>query len=456
MARSVSTHQGVSTGYAFRTSVATKADFSFCHSLVYRLGVAFFVFDFLDVASFIGYSDYFLAIKYAYTAAILALIFLYFLRFKVIDASHAAPVLAFVFFVITGAAFLVNLIVTGRQASFVSSFTSSLIFAISIFIPPNAVELDANVVIKRINLLLLLATAAYTFDTMIHSFEFTKGYLFFGDVEHVKSIVCVLAVCMSILVRQGVRTLLLLLLSGLALALRPSSTFVVALIVCMPLAIALRFGVVRVARRLAETTLTVVIIGPLLLYFFFDSIGPLVESVEEYIKVDLLGGFSNSSFRLLILKRAFYDFSQSSFWYGNGLQGDSNVFIAPEYGNWLDYNVNGLVPIHSDFVAILVLSGCIGYFLFAAMLYSSLSSRTRWLTSNDLMDRSRFALVSISIIALITLAIYCSFNPFLINYQHTHIIWFLLLISEMVLKESRFRALQNYFKKTYPTLNKTV
>ena len=114
------------------------------------------------------------------------------------------------------------------------------------------------------------------------------------------------------------------------------------------------------------------------------------------------------------------------------------MFIAPEYGDWLNYNANGLVPIHSDFVAILVLSGCIGYFLFAAMLYSCLGSRTRWLMSNDFVDRNHFALVSISVVALITLAIYCSFNPFLINYQHTHIIWFLLLISEMILKnESR-------------------
>ena len=122
------------------------------------------------------------------------------------------------------------------------------------------------------------------------------------------------------------------------------------------------------------------------------------------------------------------------------------MFIAPEYGDWLNYNANGLVPIHSDFVAILVLSGCIGYFLFAAMLYSCLSSRSRWLTSNDFVDGNHFALVSISIVALLTLAIYCSFNPFLINYQHTHIIWFLLLISEMVLKESRVRVLQRHFE----------
>ena len=171
------------------------------------------------------------------------------------------------------------------------------------------------------------------------------------------------------------------------------------------------------------------------------------ESVEAYIKVDLLGGFSNSSFRILIIKQAFYNFAQSSFWYGNGLAGDSNVFIAQEYGDWLNYNVNGLVPIHSDFVAILVLSGCIGYFLFAAMLYSSLNSRTYWLASNGLADRDRFPLVSISAIAVVALAIYCSFNPFLINYQHTHIIWFLLLISEMVLKEWRFQTLQNHVLK---------
>jgi hypothetical protein len=441
MAPSVSTRgQALAKRYTFRASATAKANFSFCHFLIYRLGITFFVFDFLDVASFIGYSQYFLVIKYVYTAAILILIFFYFLRFKLIDVSSLAPALAFAFFVITGAAFLVNLIGTGRQASFVSSFTSSLMFGIAIFIPPNAVEFDANVVMKRINALLMFAAAAYTFETMIHSFDFAKQYLFFEDVEHVKSIACVLAVCMSILVGQGSRTLLLLLLSGLALAFRPSSTFGIALLVCVPLAFAFRFGLVRIAGTSAKITLVAMIIGPLLLYFFFDSIGPLVESVEAYIKVDLLGGSSNSSFRLLIIKQAFYDFAQSSFWYGNGLSGDSNIFIAPEYGDWLNYNANGLVPIHSDFVAILVLSGSIGYFLFAAMLYLSLTSRTYWLASNGLADRNRFPLVSISAIGLVALAIYSSFNPFLVNYQHTHIIWFLLLISEMVLKEWRFRT----------------
>jgi hypothetical protein len=446
MARNVSIDQALSTTYTLGPSAGMRAKFWFSHSLIYRLGIGFFVCDFLDVFSFIGYSEYFLAIKYAYTAAVLVLIFLYFLRFKTIDMSHAAPILAFLFFVITGAAFLINLVGTGRQASFVSSFTSSLIFASSIFIPADATKLDADVITRRMSFLLLLGAVAYTFETIIHSFEFTKGFLFFGDVEHVKSIVCVLAVCMSILIRQDTRTLLLLLLSGVALVLRPSSTFAIALMLCVPLAAVLRVGVVRGAQRFAKIALSLTIIGPLLLYFFFDTIAPLVESTEEYFKVDLLGGFSNSSFRLLILKRAFYEFGQSSFWYGNGLSGDSNVFIAPEYGDWLNYNANGLVPIHSDFVAILVLSGCIGYFLFAAMLYSCLSSRSRWLTSNDFVDGNHFALVSISVVALLTLAIYCSFNPFLINYQHTHIIWFLLLISEMVLKESRIRVLQRHFE----------
>ena len=339
-----------------------RAKFWFSHSLIYRLGVGFFVFDFLDVFSFIGYSEYFLAIKYAYTAAVLVLIFLYFLRFKTIDMSHAAPILAFLFFVITGAAFLINLFGTGRQASFVSSFTSSLIFASSIFIPADAAELDTDVITRRMSFLLLLGAVAYTFETIIHSFEFTKGFLFFGDVEHVKSIVCVLAVCMSILIRQNTRTLLLLLLSVVALVLRPSSTLAIALMLCVPLATALRLGVVGIAQRLAKTTLTILIISPLLLYFSFDNIGPLVEATEEYLKVDLLGGSSNSSFRLLILKRAFYEFAQSSFWYGNGLTGDSNVFIAPEYGDWLNFSANGLVPIHSDFVAILYCRGVLVIF----------------------------------------------------------------------------------------------
>src|SRR5512141_1677244 len=78
---------------------------------MYRFCIAFAVFVFVaDTISFVGHSEYTIVIKYIYTAIILLLISISLWRWRSFDTKSAPPILALVFFFITGAAFLANLI----------------------------------------------------------------------------------------------------------------------------------------------------------------------------------------------------------------------------------------------------------------------------------------------------------------------------------------------------------
>jgi hypothetical protein len=196
---------------------------------------------------------------------------------------------------------------------------------------------------------------------------------------------------------------------------------------------------VSISRAGAMIILMLAAIIPMLLYFFFDEMGALIDLVESYVKVDVLGGQSNTAFRLTILKYAFASIDNTSFLYGSALAGDLNVLIAQEHAWWLDVNKDGLVPIHSDFVIVFVLMGIIGYVVFTTMFYLILKVRFRELARRDVHD-SEVVLHSLAVVAVVALVIYISGDPFLSYFNHAHVVWMLLLISEIVRKDRHTEA----------------
>ena len=404
------------------------------HTGIYRFCLAFAIFTAIaDVNSFVGVSEYAVPIKYAYTAIIFILMFTYMCKWGVFDTTSPTPVLALMFFVITSATFVVNLLLYDTKASYVTAFTASLVLAAAIFIPPNSIVFDAVRVLKQLSIVFFVASAFVLLEAILKGTGLIKNYSYFPDMEHVKSIVCVFAICLSILMDRRVLTCILLLIVAATLVFRPASTLIVGLAICIPLSLLLKLRALGASRAIANTLLVTLIAGPLAFYFFFDDMANLVTAAEAYIKVDLLGGDSNTYFRLAILKFAFQALDQS-FIYGNGLNGETSVLLARDFAWWREINQDGFAAIHSDFVVILTQAGIVGYLVFGAFLYLLLSVRFRMLVDAYRVDQNIGILISISIVGIVAFLIYASFNPFLPVYHCSHLVWVVLFISEMARK----------------------
>ena len=398
---------------------------------IYHFCIAFFIIDSLDVFDLLDYSRISDLIKYGYAAILIGFMIVYFLRWKAVDTT-VAPIIFLLFFVATGLVFAINFFLYDERESYISAFIASLVFSLAIFIPSNSIMLNSGKITRALTLLFSIGAIFYLAEAAIRP-------LFQQEVQLLKSMNCVLALCLSILTGRKTLALFIAVVTAAALALRPTSTLVLALICCLPIAVALRPRVlyprtvgVLLSRAVAMTTLLLAIGVPLLLYFFFDDIAPIIEFWEGYFKNDVVGGQSNVAFRLAILKFAFTAFDNTSFWYGSALSGSHTVLLAlvPGWNWWWEVKGTGAATIYSDFVVVLILTGILGYAVFSIAFYLVLKDRFRELTRRDLRGNS-VVLQSISIIGLVALLVYCSAEPYLSYYNHTHTVWMLLLISEV-------------------------
>lgn len=408
---------------------------------IYQFCIAFAAIDLLDVTDFLDFGQINVAIKYCYAAVILGFMAIYYLRWRRVDAN-IAPTIFLLFFVVTGLAFAANFFLYAERNSYVSAFISPLVFSLAILIPPNSIMLDARKIVRNLTFLFSVGTVFYLVEEFVKSIDMVKSIVSLEEVQILKSMNCVLALCLCILTGRKKLALFVAVITIAALILRPVSTLVLTLIVCLPIAIALRRRVtglrpvpVLLSRAIAMTTLLLVVSIPLLLYFFFDDIATLISNFESYLKSDLMGAQSNMAFRLVILKYAFTVFDSTSLWYGSALAGNQTVSLAliPGWDWWFFNNRAGEATIHSDFVIVLVLTGLLGYTLFSVAFYLVLQNRFRELNRRS-APQSAVVLQSISIIAVVALLIFCSDEPYLSYYNHAHSIWMLLLISEIVRK----------------------
>jgi hypothetical protein len=420
-------------GWSATTSraISASAPIQLTDTALYRFCIGFAVLTFVaDITSLVGLSDYYVPIKYAYTAIILIIICDFFWRWGVFDLSSPAPALALGFLVITAGTFFVNLTLYGTKASYVSAFIASLVFSAAAFVPPASIVIEPRRVLRDLLLLLCFGSVCFLIETAFKATSFGETYAFSAEVEPVKSIVVVLAIALSILLRYHALSVVLLLLAGAALIFRPTSTLVFALFICAPLTFALRRRLVGVAHTVAMAILILVIVTPLIFYVFFDEMSAIVTAAESYVKVDLLAGRSNTDFRLAVLRLALASLDNSLV-YGLALNGETAVLLARDFAWWREVSQDGFAAIHSDFVVVLTQAGLVGYSLFAAFLYLMLASRFRALRFMHPSDEVRGILISLSVVGLIALILYGSFNPCIALYHIVHPIWLVLFISEL-------------------------
>ena len=255
---------------------------------IYRLCIFVAVLDFLDITDFFEANT---LTKYLYGAIIIGFMAVYFLRWKTIEL-RAAPVMFLLFFVVTGVAFMLRFVIYDERNSYISAFISPLVFSLSIFIPANTIAVDARKIAKTLTILFSVGTAFYLVEAIVKPLGLLGGGAYNGlyngsyEVQLLKSMNCVLALCLSILLGQKKLGLAIGAATAATIILRPTSTLVLALICCVPIAIMLRHRVekytpvaVIISRAIAMSILFLVVSIPLLLYFYFDDIAAFITDI---------------------------------------------------------------------------------------------------------------------------------------------------------------------------------
>lgn len=399
-------------------------------SFFVTLSGAFGIITFADYFNLIGH-----AFKYIFFAFVTAAFVWMLIRAKFTRIGLNAPTIFLCFTIVTSIPFLVQ-IASGREpTSYLTAFAASLVYSMTLVFPLERYRIDPDA-IQRFLLRWLLALGILYFGELIFRKASNLDYFlqFENLVAHTKAVTLLAALCLVALGRARLRTILAtILLSIGCLALRPSSSFILGIAVCLPISLLLRFRRYRVAEYLCYAVILIAMLVPFLLYFSAD-LRQWVYTVETLVKVNMFNSLPNTQFRLVIMELAIDKFIASSWLFGELFSGPTNVFIAGNLPYWLDNVSAGVAAIHSDYVILVLQGGLIAYTLFnlaLAMIVRVHIRRLKVLNSGTDVD-ARQAIIGIACPTVMALVIFCSANPFLQNYQVAFLLWFILAISEIM------------------------
>jgi hypothetical protein len=145
------------------------------------------------------------------------------------------------FFSVGGVSFVANLF-RGIEVSYITAFTASLVFASATFIPAGSFAVGAPTMCRDLRRLLLLGSACYLIEASLKASGLASSISYATEIEHVKSIVCVMALAIAILTRSRRSIIASFTIIITSLIVRPSTSLLVATAICLPLAFAMRRG----------------------------------------------------------------------------------------------------------------------------------------------------------------------------------------------------------------------
>lgn len=321
-----------------------------------------------------------------------------------------------------------QLVTRQEPASFASAFASMLIFCISDVFDISRYGGETDRLRRMLRRLLVLLCTLYVIELVIRKFS---GLPYFdipvNETNHTKSLVFVAALCFSYVENDRRMFWQVMLLFVTSLVLRPSSTVVLAVAVCLPLAVAVRRGRLALAESIAYGVVVLAAVVPLVLYAVPDAEQAILY-VEASIKEDFLQGHSNTLVRIAIQNMAFARIQDGSLLFGEMFGGPNTVYIAHILPWWRQNNPLGFATIHSDYVTILLEGGLVGYAWFTAALVLAVRNSFRSVR-HALAVGENPSLAAVCHTAVIVVAIYCSSNPFLQYFGASHGAWMVMCLS---------------------------
>jgi hypothetical protein len=417
---------------ARKTRVAFESTWLFWSALL--LGVLRYA-DYADISEKPGFGT---GIKYVLFAALLATLAAIAFSSKNWRLGWNAPTILLAFTFFACAPLLIQLGHGATPDSYSSAFCSTLVYSMAAFYDLNGKVVNFGTLRRRLIVWLLLLGLMYIgelllrtrFPSMFASSEDATNQFNSGVAYQVKSAVVLIGLYLTTLSRQRSLTVFQYAVLASFLVLRPTSTVVLCLAVCVPIVFLIRNAQYNAAECMCYLILLVLAIFPFLIYAS-DNVSNFVKDAEGFIKTDTLGGASNTETRLEILRLAFERWQSSSLLFGEMFTGGTTVLLGTW---WLSFSKTGLIPIHSDYLITLVEGGLLGYGAFNLMLAWIIRSHFRWLRRQPRHGKhlsAQAAMVAVAIPVTMTLATFSSANPFLQCYGVLLVVWFVLFCSEI-------------------------
>ncbi|MBN9309602.1 hypothetical protein [Devosia sp.] len=332
-------------------------------------------------------------------------------------------------FMIAAAAGYVTQMAAGRAPnSYLAAFMPPVLYSLSLVLPLPRKPVDGNGLVRALTVLLMVLGALYALEVTVRSASGNLGRI--DNLEnHVKSVSLVLAAGLAMASGRWRLLAVIVALSTWTTLQRPSSTFILALSVCLSVAWLIKIGQSRLAECVCYALLAVLALSPFVVSFV-PGASEMVLGVEGMLKQDLLGGETNTAVRLVIQGVAMNGMQGFDWVYGQLFTGATSVYVADMLPWWWDNSDLGLATIHSDYVILLGQSGLIGYVAYSACL-AALCRRGFRANANEGVDD--VAVRAVFPICVVALGIYSAANPFLQYYQISHVVWLCLGLAQYAL-----------------------
>jgi hypothetical protein len=406
-------------------------------SFISRLTVGLTILTFADYFNLIRLSsaEVSSAFKYSFFLLVAVTFALIAIRSKQIRLGLNAPTIFLAFTIVTAIPFLVQSLSGGEVNSYLTAFAASMVYSTSAVLPWNKYQIEPEAIEKFLLRWVLVLGVLYIGELSLRRFAGLEYFNHFETVEaHIKAIALVVALSLICMGRaKWSEIALTMILSAACIMLRPSSSFILCVIVSIPVALLLRLRYYRAAEYICYGLIISAMLVPFLLYASAD-VGRWIGDVETSVKVDIFDAVSNTEFRLINIKLALDRFVETHWLVGEMFSGPTNVFIAGHLPYWAQNVLSGLAAIHSDYVILILQGGLIGYGLFNLALVMIVRNNIRRLRRLDRHGESISlrGIVGLALPMVTTLVVYCSANPFLQEYQVALVLWFVLAISEIV------------------------
>jgi len=389
----------------------------------------------------ITYADYFNLTGYS-TAGVGALgKYAYFvcLAFALVNATvHSeriqlgwnAPTIFLGFTAFALVPFLYQLATVGDTNSYATAFVGSVAFSVAAFYGSNWDKRDAEPTRKKLAHWLLALSVLYVGELFVRKYgDFVYFLHVLNITNHLKSNVFVIALALALLAGRTRMVFWLFVLVGVSTFLRPSTSLILALSICLPVIWLIRRRLLFWAEVAAVFVIASAAAIPLALQLV-PGLSEIAVSSETFIKADTLGGTSNTLTRLAIMDVAFKRIEESSWLVGEMFTGGTSVQVADVLPFWRSNFSSGLAQIHTDYVCVLMEGGVIGYLLFNIAIFLFSRSCFEFLRGEHAIAER--AIVGAGIVGVLSLAIYASGNPLLQAYQATIAIWLIMFCAQVI------------------------
>lgn len=340
------------------------------------------------------------------------------------------------FTLVAAGGYLAQIAMGSPPNSYLTAFMPTTFYTLILVLPDLRKPVDKASLLAALTVFLMVLGATYAIEI---SLRFARGEL--GDIanleNHVKSIALVLAAGLAIAAGRWSWLVLIAVLAAWVTVLRPSSTFILAMVACCGVSWLIRMGQVRLAGFICYAVLFALAVSPFVVSFV-PGADDLVLSMEGALKEELLGGETNTSVRLIIQHIALTDMQGFDWVFGDLFTGATSVYVADLLPWWFDNSELGLATIHSDYVILLVQSGLVGYLAYNFVLTVMCATGLKQRRGEDRSERALRAILPIGVLAL---AIYSAANPFLQYYQISHVVWLCLGLAQYALLPVKGKAL---------------